>query len=167
MISALAQASTPQQAQLPEWLKISFEKPSFFSDLYKNSIAQGIYLRMSKKSFLPPVQYLSRPLKSDLNIESENVARLILENLGVSSDAKKTFRKRFGPVKAGEKRDLQANFMEFQSNDKDAAEPTITCMVFVKTEGSMQVVYTQAFMASLPNCTEELLNLARNSVLFN
>ncbi len=151
---------------LPDWLKISFEKPSFFSDVYKHSIAQGIFLRMSKKTFLPPVQYLTRPVKGTIETESEQIAQTILKNLSINVKALSTFKRRGGPIKAGEKHNLEGTFVEYQSNDV-SGESEITCMIFVKNKETLYVAYTRAFLSALPRCSEELKVLANSPTLFN
>lgn len=154
---------TSLSANTTGWLKIPFKEKNYFSELYKNGMAEGIFIRTTREGFLPPIQYLTRPVQSDLANETKNLSQAILNSIGAVANAKNPSK--HGPLKVGENRQLRATFAEYLSSD--SGEPVVTCMIFVRKGKLLHAIYTSAFRASLPDCSKQIAKLARSTYLLN
>lgn len=161
-LPAFAQEATPA-ANMPEWMNISFKTKSFLSDIYKHSIAQGVWLKTKNRpDFLPPIQYIVRPLKTKMSEQSFAMTNEILANLGVKPVGlhSPSLIVRSGAFKATH--GLPAIYQEIQSTQDGRL--TTTCMAFVQNGQQVTAVYAQGTKDVLTKCTHELVTLAQSDL---
>src|SRR4051794_35432874 len=76
----------PTPLTLPDWIKLSLTAPTILKEIYSNSIAESVFIKLKRETFLPPVQYLTRPSTTD----NKALSREILSSLGVNLNSKTT-----------------------------------------------------------------------------
>lgn len=160
-------ASVEAPPDMPDWLKLTTRGDDVIGRLFKSSIADSVFIAVKKDNYVPPIQYLTRSAKGDLEARSEQIAKEVLAspNIKVDLTAKSTIRLNpyNGKFLAGSKEDLPGYAMEYQSHN--GTDTLITCIAVVKDDKRLHVIYTQARQTSLPKCSAELVSLAKSTYL--
>lgn len=156
---AAFQSSAANEAK---WAKLSLQHDTVFKEIYSQSIAESIFFTLRRQKFLPPIQYLTRPVASKLEDDTKAISKEVLTSLGVDTQKRSTIRLTQKPFKGGVKQNLKGMVSEFQSTN--GSETSITCIAVVQEDQKLHVAYVQAYQASLPTCAAQLVELTRTEV---
>lgn len=154
------------EKSLPAWLMISFEHKTPIQQIYKASIAQGVWAKSKVKgdeSFTPLVQFFVRPEPGgNFAKQAQAWTGEILENLGIPKLGPKspTIRVKSASLNLPKSAGRAGSVSEYQSVQN--GHILITCVAFVKAQSKVVALYTQATKSSMPNgrCSGILNSLA-------